>query len=167
MSKTAVKTYLFLIFSTLLFCVFTPVNQVHGAVVGTSNNNTTLSIKPSPKLEKRINRLKKKLNADEKTKAHKQGILSAILGTSAVLLLFSSIGFIAISGVTFGVIALLFSLLLSIPALFLGMSAVRKCESDPEKRGKKLGRLGTILGGIILGLAIVVVLMAVGVIDLS
>lgn len=166
MSKTAVKTYLSFILFTFILCVFAPVNQIQGAAVN-QTANTTLSSEPSPKQERLMKRIKKKLNAGDKTKAHKQGIWSAILGTSSVLLLLSSVGFIAVSGVTLGVVALLFSLIFSIPALLMGMSAVKKCESDPEKRGKKLGRLGTILGGIILGLAVVVVLMAVGVIDLS
>lgn len=164
MSKTAVKTLSLVIFTFLLF-VFAPVNHMEAATV--NHTNSTLSVEPSPKQERLMKRLKKKLNAGDKTKAHKQGIWSAILGTSSVLLLLSSIGFIAINGLTFGVLALLLSLIFSIPALLMGMSAVRKCEDDPEKRGKKLGRLGTILGGIILGLAVVVVLMAVGVIDLS
>jgi len=168
MSNSAVKTYLsFLLF---IFCsfLFLPANNLNAAVTNSTNNATTsVSTKASKKQDKLLKRIKKKLDAGDKTKAHKQGIWSAILGTTAFLLLFSSVGFIAISGVTFGVLALLLSLLFSIPALLLGMSAVRKCADDPEKRGKKLGRLGTILGGIILGLAIVVVLMAVGVIDLS
>jgi|GEM_PF-5357644 len=158
--KTPLPLFLFILAS--LICL--PVNTVDGAV---TNNATSISSKQVIKLEKRMNRIQKKLNGDEKTKAHKQGIRSAVLGVLAFLLLFSSVGFIAVGGPTLGVLALLLALLLSIPALLLGMSAVKKCEADPEKRGKKLGRLGTILGGIILGLAIVVVLMAVGVIDLG
>jgi len=163
MSISAAKTYLpFLLFCCSLFLA--PVNPIEAAIV---NSNTTISAKAAKKQQKLLKRIQKKANAGDKTKAHKQGIWSAIFGTTAFLLLLSSVGFIAIGGATLGVPALLLALVFSIPALLMGMSAVRKCEDDPEKRGKKLGRLGTILGSIILGLAVVVTLMAVGVIDLS
>lgn len=137
MFGTLVKTNLPFFLMVLCSFVFLPTNTVSGALV---NTTTQLSKKATVKQEKRIKRIKKKLEAmPSKTK----GILALVAGILTLAAVWFSIA-LSFAGSAPGVIvAIILTALLGTAAVILGIQAIK--ENDG---GKVLGLVGLIVGGV-------------------
>ncbi len=162
------RFFILILFFSILSVSSTQLNA--GVVNNTAHENRLISVNPiegtvaskkTKKQEKRLERLKQKLNTNDNKKLNTIALITLILGASSLVLLALALVWVLLPIPSSFILGLLvpLSVVSAITASIMGIFVKKKGKSLSEPKVEKRGRLGSILGFVTQGIIVLTALI--------